>query len=588
MMNSPSSFREIWAVDFEFYGTDGGDVPTPLCMVAIELLSGREISLWKDELGRLKAAPFATDSGALVVAFYASAELGCFRALGWPDPAHVLDLYAEMRVIRNGGGGGRSLLASLEFFGIKARDSLDKHTMRDLIIAGGPWSEGQKSAILRYCRDDVLDLGPLLRAVLGRATGGTSWLPQALLRGRFMAAVADMEHRGIPIDMDLWSRLTRHWGALRRAVVEDVNREFPVFEGTAFRSDRFGELVTTIGLEWPKLASGKLRLDDDTFDDLVDVHPAVRTIRDARRMLAGMHDPKLQVGRDGRARCLLSPFASRTGRNQPSGSKFLFLLPKWLRSLMKPGPGRAVAYIDWSSQEIAVAGALSGDQRLMDAYASGDVYMAFLIAAGLAPEGAKKADFKSLRQVAKGIVLGVGYGMSAPGMATRAGISLVEANQHLRRHRELYPRFWRWSDATVRAALARGSIRSRLGWAYHLKAGELANGRSLQNWPMQAHGAEMMRLACVMALGAGIELIGPVHDALLIEAPIDRIDADVAEMSAIMVRASEIVMGVPGFACRVDAEVVRYPDRYIDEAGADFFGRVMRSLDAIETSEVAK
>jgi DNA polymerase I-like protein with 3'-5' exonuclease and polymerase domains len=47
----------------------------------------------------------------------------------------------------------------------------------------------------------------------------------------------------------------------------------------------------------------------------------------------------------------------------------------WLRGLIKPSPGHAVAYIDWSQQEIGIAGALSGDQALQAAYRSGDCYL---------------------------------------------------------------------------------------------------------------------------------------------------------------------------------------------------------------------
>ena len=66
------------------------------------------------------------------------------------------------------------------------------------------------------------------------------------------------------------------------------------------------------------------------------------------------------VGADGRNRTLLSAFASRTGRNQPSNTEFIFGPAKWLRSLIRPEPGTALAYVDFSSQEMGIAAALSG------------------------------------------------------------------------------------------------------------------------------------------------------------------------------------------------------------------------------------
>ena len=61
-------------------------------MVAQELLTGREIRMWRPELLALRAAPFNTGPDAVFVAYYAAAEMSCFLALGWPPPRNVLDL----------------------------------------------------------------------------------------------------------------------------------------------------------------------------------------------------------------------------------------------------------------------------------------------------------------------------------------------------------------------------------------------------------------------------------------------------------------------------------------------------------------
>ena len=62
------------------------------------------------------------------------------------------------------------------------------------------------------------------------------------------------------------------------------------------------------------------------------------------------------------------------------------------------------------------------------------------------------------------------------------------------------------------------------------------------NFPMQANGAEMMRLAACLATERGIEVCAPVHDAFLICAPLDRIEADVAAMRAAMDEAARAVL----------------------------------------------
>ena len=77
-------FRHVIAVDFEFdFGGHIGNRPSPVCMVAKDLRSGQTWRLWRGEFGSLP--PLATGADALFVAFYASAELGYFKATRLAD-----------------------------------------------------------------------------------------------------------------------------------------------------------------------------------------------------------------------------------------------------------------------------------------------------------------------------------------------------------------------------------------------------------------------------------------------------------------------------------------------------------------------
>ena len=87
-----------------------------------------------------------------------------------------------------------------------------------------------------------------------------------------------------------------------------------------------------------------------------------------------------------------SAFRSRTGRNQPSNSKFIFGPSVWLRGLIKPPPGHGVAYVDWRQQEFGIAAALSGDAAMQAAYLSGDPYLAFAKQAGAVPARRHQGD----------------------------------------------------------------------------------------------------------------------------------------------------------------------------------------------------
>ena len=123
-----------------------------------------------------------------------------------------------------------------------------------------------------------------------------------------------------------------------------------------------------------------------------------------------------------------------------------------------------------------------------------------------------------------------------------------------------------------------------LGWKLQLRNDPDPNDRSLLNWPMQSTGADIMRLAACILTEAGIEVCRPIHDAFLVRFPLaEEIDV-IAKTNKLMVDASAIVMGL-GYACRVDADIVRYPDRYMDERGEKMFSTITRLLDTLEATE---
>ena len=87
---------------------------------------------------------------------------------------------------------------------------------------------------------------------------------------------------------------------------------------------------------------------------------------------------------------------------------------------------------------------------------------------------------------------------------------------------------------------------------------------------MQGNGAELLRIACCLATERGIEVCAPVHNAVLIAAPLERIEVDVAAMQAAMAEASAAVLG--GFVLGTEAKT--YPDRYRDPRGEVMWKRV--------------
>jgi DNA polymerase I len=303
-------------------------------------------------------------------------------------------------------------------------------------------------------------------------------------------------------------------------------------------------------------------------------YPIVAPYHELRYSLSKLRLNELAVGSDGRNRTILSAFRSQTGRNQPSNTKFIFGPSVWLRGLIKPPAGFGVAYIDYGQQEFGIAAALSGDQAMLEASISGDPYLTFAKQAGAVPPDATKNSHRAQRELFKQCVLGVQYGMEAKSLALRIAQPEIVARDLLRAYRQTYRVCREWSDAAVNHAMIRSSLHTVFGWMIHI--GEHSNPRSLQNFPMQANGAEMLRLACCLATERGIEVCAPVHDAVLICAPLNRLDDDIARMRSAMAEASRIVLG--GFELRTDLNVIRDPDRYMDERGRVMWDRVMQLI----------
>lgn len=570
-------FREIWLLDFE-YGLDSDGLPVVRCLTARELRSGRTIRLWADQLSQLSAPPFGTGPDTLFVAYYATAELNCFTALKWPLPCCVLDLFVEFRNMTNGRKpiGGNGLLGAMLYHQLDTIGATEKDEMRQLALRGGHYTEAEKSALLDYCESDVIALEKLLLEMLPKID-----LPYALHRGRYMKAVAQMETNGIQIDVIAQERLKGNWEAIKGRLIQDIDKDSGVFDGTRFVSKNFETYLYRNGIPWPRLESGRLALDEKTFRSMSKIYPLIAPLHELKQSLGTMRLFDLPVGFDGRSRCMLSPFRSSTSRNQPSNTKYPFGPSVWIRGLIRPQEGYSLAYIDWSQQEFGIAAALSGDSAMIDAYLSGDPYLDFAKRVKAVPPDATKASHPEIRELYKQCILAVQYGMGEYGLAERLGILVIEARELLFQHRRAFPKFWEWSEAAVNCSLLGIPLKTVFNWTLHPIPNP--NPRSLANFPVQANGAEMMRLAAIYATEKGIRVCAPVHDAFLIEAPTSDIEAVVVDMQRLMREASRITLG--GLELGSDVKYVHSPGRYMDERGTFMWNKVEELLGRIEMEE---
>ena len=98
----------------------------------------------------------------------------------------------------------------------------------------------------------------------------------------------------------------------------------------------------------------------------------------------------------------------RTGRNWPGGGGTAGSLP-----CAPSRPGERLAR--------GIAAALSDDPNMIEAYLSGDAYLAFAKQAHAVPENATKETHRSVRDQFKQCVLGVQYGIGDAALGVRIG-----------------------------------------------------------------------------------------------------------------------------------------------------------------------
>ena len=243
--------------------------------------------------------------------------------------------------------------------------------------------------------------------------------------------------------------------------------------------------------------------------------PGIEGLHALRDSLGFIVKARLPIGKDGRNRPSLFPFGTTTRRN--AHTKSPYNAHAGVRSFIFP-PDTIGAYLDWRTQEVGVAAASSGDRTLIDDYAADDIYHALARLCGLTddPDPIRwKKNNPAMRNRMKPLQLGINYGMGVPSLARGLDRHPLIASEIIERHKRRYPRFWQWRADMVQTAMLERRMESVFGWPLHISTSP--NKRTLYNFPMQANGAEMLRLATMRLCDAGIVPIMLIHDGILFE-----------------------------------------------------------------------
>jgi hypothetical protein len=577
-------------VDSEFDAKKGQGEPPgpPVCLCAIEI-DGDDC-----ETEHRLAAPYPArppwDRGDpfLTVGFALSAEAGSFLHLNWPFPIPAIDLYAEYMVLHNSEMSrgrdskqpGPTLIQACQRYGVAGMDKAFKEDMRSLAYTKTNHTPQEIKLLQDYCIEDnrmVMRLFGVMRRHID--------LMRAPIRGAFMMEIERMRWAGPPIDIPTYRLAERRAPAVVSKMREELNRKLraEVYFQNVFKRKTMFQVMQRNRIPIPiDPKTGKQSCATKLIKSMIETYPILKEFYEDKRMIDALKNLRLEIGSDGRNRFWLNPFGTKTGRNNPSTNRALFGLPHTMRSFMKPGPGMALAQIDYGSQEIGIAAALSHDPALMADYQSGDPYRQFAAQAlgVLNPT-------EQQRQVYKATVLGRIYGLGAVSLARNLGISRREAERIIDQMHTRYPVLNAWLERVITKAAHLVPIVCTLGWSL-TAAGKPGEERTFLNFPMQANASELMRLVIVRA--SKLRLIGCAHDSFLIEDTIDRIEQSVAEMQEIMRRSSRDLFG--GFELRADCklqDIVRYPDRFVDkrerESGMRHWNRLMALIEEREDEQ---
>ncbi len=555
-----------------------GELPVPAVLVLHELATGHRTVVdetapqgnWSDDLA-------AND--VLVLCLDAEEVAGYALAAGKRRPLNVIDLGVEAQALSNGLAPSfpTDLVLALVRCGVPRAQLVESLGVK-AILASDHLGSVDRERVTRHASRRLDILNDTRTAIQGHFD-----LQHALLRGRYLVNLADVGRQGVPVDEPTIRAMNQYRGALLQAAIATAPRApdgqgYFVTEGDRvhFRTSALARYFGDDG-DWPADEDGNLLLDHDTLRLMEEIHPELRGLDDAKSKVEGLQYRSLAVDSDRRHRFEQRPFASRTGRNQPLGREALLVQARWRRLLVVARPGHVLICADFSSQELGIAAALSGDGRLKAVYEAKDSYIGLGQELGRIPAGATKDTHPRERAVFKTVGLAVQYGGGPSMIAALTGLDRQNSLELLELHRRTFGRFWAWREAAVNEALLTNRLTTMFGWPLHVEPGY--NVRSLANFPVQANAAEILRLSVIALRDAGFDVCATVHDCCVVEVAAEDAEAAAEEVKRLMVMAGEVVLG--GFRLRIDVDLVRPGQRWRQKSSSHIWEWLVEQLQVL-------
>ena len=350
-----------------------------------------------------------------------------------------------------------------------------------------------------------------------------------------------IERNGILVDADVLSKQSHEMGqkimALETQAYELAGQPFNLASPKQLGDILFNKLGLPVK---KKTASGAPSTDEEVLTELALDYPLPKLLLEHRSLskLKGTYTdklPRMINAQTGRVHTHFSQAAVVTGRLASSDPN-LQNIPvrseegRKIRTAFIAPAGSSIASADYSQIELRIMAHLSGDERLLDAFAHGeDVHKATAAEIfGVTPLEVGPDQ----RRVAKSINFGLIYGMSAFGLARQLGLERSAAQTYIDRYFTRYPGVARYMEEARNTVRELGYVETVFGRRLWLPEIRSSNGNRRQaaeraaiNAPMQGTAADLIKLAMIAVQdwleksGLKSKLVLQVHDELLLEVP---------------------------------------------------------------------
>src|SRR5215208_3388297 len=406
---------------------------------------------------------------------------------------------------------------------------------------GSDWGGELSPNMLLYAAEDSRILLPLITAIeskivdanLRKVTG---------IECRALPAITWMANAGVPFDSEGWRSCLDHKEAELGPLKDTLDELAPSGDkGWNWNSPK--QVIEAFSLLGVKLSDTKA----ETLSRYE--HPLAKALLEYRKTskLVGTYGPNLlKFVEGGRIYGSWWQNGAGTGR-MASSSPNLQNLPPEVRCYVKAPAGRVLVVADYSQEELRIAAKISGDKRMLPAFANGEDIHTITARSLTGHEEVTKQE----RKLAKAVNFGLLYGMSPGGLRNYArasyGVEMTreEAERYWQHFFETYPGLRAWHDREYLQLKKHGSTETRT-LTGRRRTGVTKLTERL-NSPVQGTGADGLKLALALLYERREECLGAVpilavHDEVVVECPEEQAEEVAVFVEEIMVAGMDKVL----------------------------------------------